>query len=250
MKNTIYILFIMQLILSACSQDSQNESDSFETFLDKWNLRSNLNEEKCTSVSDSVKYPDPFTKEIAETFAIPDEIIHNMSTCGLLETLLDCPPRRMLGPWCTTCSNSNLPGITMFNEELLNIKEAVEFFKRYDCFSVLSYKYLTIIKEKKEQSGQIAYFEMVLASDICMSVLNESEKIQLIAMALEKVKNKNSIIHIVETCHIMIAVMKACDYSPFMNEVSANIVEGTFGYNIGDYDIQKYAKDFLNEMNK
>ena len=247
MKKTIYFLLLIQLIFTACFQDSQNESDSFELFLDKWRLRNLSNEEKCTSVSDKVKYPDPFTEEISKTFEIPNETINMMSTCGLLETLLDCPPRRMLGPWCSTCSNIYYPGVSNFNKSLLQIKEAIELFKREDCFSVLASKYLAIIKEKKEHNGQIAYFEMVLASDMCMLKLDLNEKIQLMAMAFEKVKNKSPNIHVSETYHIMIAIMRVCNYSPFMNEVNANLVETAFGYNLNDYDILKYAKNFLNE---
>ncbi|MDR2920376.1 MAG: hypothetical protein LBV72_13560 [Tannerella sp.] len=48
---------------------------------------------------------------------ISDETIHAMSTCGLLETWWDYPPR-LSGPWCSYCSNSKLHGVSGFNNSL------------------------------------------------------------------------------------------------------------------------------------
>ena len=255
MKKSVYILLIIPLLFTACAKDAP-DSGSFDDFMEEWGL-SVYSLNVCTSVQDAVKYPEPWTAEVAATFVIPDETVHSMSTCGLLETLLEHPTNRMLGPWCTICSSLSYPGVTNFNQVLQGNKVAIELFKRSDCASVLASKYLDFIKNKKEISGQIKYFEMLLSSDMCMGTLSETEKIQLIAMALERTKYDEERVN--ETCHIMIAIMQSCDYAPFCEEVSPKLQETTFGYTlsedaysnlVGSYTdlIIRYAKQFLNDL--
>ena len=243
-------IFVTVLIFTACSGDSAlDRDDSFHFFLEEWNL-SKTYESGCPSVMDAIKYPEYMSESELTNFVIEDETIRSMSTCGLLETLLDHPYNRLLGPWCTICSNNNLPGITMFNSSIMENPIAIELFKREDCFSALTYKYLLVIKEKKEHRGQIAYLEMLLASDLCMLVLTESAKIQLVAMALEKAKNKSELIRTGETNHIMAVIMRDLKYTPFLDEVGTEWVEWTFGYVICQTDVvEKYAKEFLKTKN-
>jgi len=246
MKKSVYFILIILLILSGCF-------NSFEAFLEEWDeLRTY--QSVCPSVTDAFKFPENWTKEDLDNFAnLPEETIYSMSTCGLLKTLLEHPTNRLLGPWCAYCSNSGLPGVAMFNNDLMANKVAVELFERNDCFSILASNYLTIIKEKKEHSGQIAYCEMLLASDMCMAALKEREKIQLMAMALEKVKYKSESIHVNETFHIIVAIMRSCNYTPFLNEFGTEWREGLQGYSIcfvSENEILIYAKQFLNEKNK
>jgi hypothetical protein len=238
-------------MFTACFNDSLNESNTFDVFLEKWDGLIPY-QNVCTSATDAFKFPENWTREDLDNFEnLAAENFYSMSTCGLLETLLDHPTNRMLGPWCTTCSNSNLPGVTLFNNKLREDKIVTELFERNDRFSVLASKYLTIIKDKKEHSGQIAYFEMLLASDMCMTSLNESEKTMFMAMALEKVKDKSENIHIDETYHIIVAIMKSSNYEPFLNEFGTEWTESLIGYTIcyvSQNEILKYAKQFLNEQ--
>lgn len=239
MKNAVVFLIMMQMIFTACSREPQDMS--FETFLIDWDLQ-HIYQKTCTAVTDAVVYPVPWTKEIAGTFTISDETIFAMSTCGLLETWCNHPVR-VLGPWCSSCSNKNLPGVSDFNNSLRADRVAVELFKRDDCIAVLMNKYLTVIQENKETNGRQISFEMLLASDLCMSVLNEKEKIQLMAMALENTKRTT------ETRHIMAAIMRTCAYTPFLDEVGTSWEESTFGYEICFTEIvEKYAKQYLDEQ--
>ena len=244
MNKLMYLVLIMQMLFfTACSK---NNSLDFETYLEKWDLV--IYQNVCTSITDAIKLPENWNKEDLDNFAnLPAETFYSMSTCGLLETLLDHPTNRMNGPWCMTCSDSNLPGVTMFNDKLRTDKVAIEFFGRNDCFSVLASKYLLIIGDKRELDAQIQYFEMLLSSDMCMLAMNKNEKVKLMAMALERGKGKTEFLR--SSAYIMIATMKAFNYPPFMNEVNANLIESTSGYsNLNDYNILKYAKDFLNEQ--
>jgi len=148
------------------------------------------------------------------------------------------------------CNSSALPGVTMFNNSLSMNKAAVELFKRDECVSVLASKYLTVIKQK-EETDRTEYFEILLSSDMCMKALNEREKILFMAMALERTKNKSKSIQIKGTLHIIVAIMKSCNYTPFLNEFGTEWIGGTWGYeicnNLYENKIIEYAKQFLNE---
>jgi hypothetical protein len=185
-----------------------------------------------------------------------------ISTAGLLENEVLGKANTMEDLWCLTCSNHYIPGVTRFNEKLREREAVTELFKRSDCFSALEAKYQSIIQEKKkEYSMLIAYFEMLLASDLCMSALHKSEKVRLLELALEKVAYETE--HAREACHIMIAVMQSCNYAPFMEEVQPRLRETINGYTLSapddtililglvtqGYDlIISYAKQFLNEQ--
>jgi hypothetical protein len=189
-----------------------------------------------------------------------------MSTASLLENeVLGKVNTLMEDLWCLTCSNYYIPGVTRFNEKLRERETVVELFKRSDCFSVVEAKYQAIIQEKKEITGYLdstTYFEMLLASELCMSALNKSEKVRLLELALEKAAYET--VYANETCHIMIAVMQSCNYVPFMEEVRPQLHESMFGYTLcapdesiigyglepkGGYDlIISNAKQLLNEQ--
>ena len=258
MKKSVYFILIAQMTLAACLKDS---SDSFDAFLEEWDLLNISQNNYCKTVSDAYEYPEMWTLEEAEKFQmLPAETFSSMSTCGLLETLL-IHPNNIFGPWCIFCSGIfNTPGVTSFNMKHRASKVAVELFNRDDCFSVMSSKYLNIIKiNKKQKLKEIDYFEMLLASDMFMEALNEKEKVQLMAMALERKFDKNlpegqnpsedELVYFLSvTPHIMIAIMKAFDYAPFMSEVGVSLKESLWGYhNLNDHDIIEYAKNFLNE---
>ena len=255
MKKSALFVFSMLLSLASCSKDA-----SFESFLEEWDMLKPYTISVCPSVTDAFTYPEPWTVEESEKFAmLPIETFRSMSTCGLLETLLEHPSYRLHGPWCPVCSNLSAPGVYNFNYGLSSNKIAVEMFGRDDCFPVLSSKYLSIIKNKKNNS-QTDYLEMLLASDLCMESFSEKEKVLLMAMALERKFDKNlpkgqnpteeELWYFLSvTPHIMIAIMKEFNYAPFMSKYGTNLVDGLRGYcNLNDHDIIEYAKQFLNEQ--
>jgi len=247
MKKSFYLLLMSQLFFSACFSNLSDKSDSFDVFIDEWDMLK-PHQVVCSSIKDAFIFPVNWTGEDLDNFsALPIEYFHSMSTCGLLETLFEHPTNRMTGAWCVHCSNSDLPGITMFNNRLDSNNVAVELFKRSDCFSVLASKYLSIIKEKRKSDFQIQFFEMLLASDMCMKTLDETEKVLLMAMTLERKVDEGMLS---STRYIMIAIMKSCNYNHFLNDVGEKLVEYTWGYrNINEFEILKYSKQFLKEKN-
>ena len=225
----------------------------------------------CRCVTDAVINLKSWDILIDGKFIFPDEkTIRSMSTCGLLATFLEFPYHNMK-PWCWTC-DFFAPGVTIFNAFLQDNKMAVEFFSRRDFYAVLVNKYLSVFNKEKsyQEEGDgtgwrvpvyVGHIEMLLASDMSMSALSDKEKIQLMAMALERTKygafdDNNT------SCHIMIAIMKSYKYTPFMEDIEPWLVESNFGYTLSmpgeiPYNgflshhrdiIIEYANQFLNEQ--
>ena len=271
--------------------DFDTEPFEDEKFLEAWELRSLYNEgmKLCTSVTDVIVRPSPWNVDVARAFFIPYDTIRSMSTCGLLVTMLknlifnlDDMSKTGAIPWDYYSNCLYCPGVTMFNHELPRHRMSVEFFWRSNFFPILTFRYLLFIKEREKEklpenqlllllsgevistSSALPYLEMLFASDMCMSLTNEMEKNQIMAMALayeEKAKNNNYWIN--ETYNIMIAIMLWCNYNPFIEEVVPRLREFTYGYYLTDLDgnyetttiygsnadlILKHAKNFLNEQ--
>jgi len=259
MKKAIYYLLMIQLMLSACLKNEE----SFDSFMADWESLQ-IYQNVCPSVTDAVEYPEPWIPEIWNTFEISGETINAMSTCGLLETWLNHPAyNNSWSPYCTHCSDMSRPAFLSFNMGVSRNEVSSEFFKRRDCVPVLAFKYLTFIKAKSKPSGRQRCFEFLLASDMSMSVSNEMEKIQFMAMALEKMKYEKKEVN--GACHIMVAIMLSCNYAPFVEEIGPKIEDSNFGYTFRNLEagiyysgfqdyhakiIIEYAKQFLNEKNK
>ncbi|MDR1556480.1 MAG: hypothetical protein LBS88_05535 [Tannerellaceae bacterium] len=240
MKKLYYIILL--LAATACSKDTIHEK--------LWD----------TCAEDAIQYPEPWTAEVSKTFVIPDKTIRRMSTCGLLEAYLRCPDRGF-DPWCIICSDLNVGGVARFNDMVNNDRVVVELFKRKDCIPVLMTKFQSVIvrHDGKEGRGKNACLEMLLASDLCMSVLNDANaQRSLMEMALEMASANET--HIREVRHIMVAIMKKCNYTPFLEEAVKDhpsytigtylpgLTEWMYGYIICRSDIvEKYAKKFLSE---
>jgi CRISPR-associated protein Cas8b1/Cst1 subtype I-B len=189
-----------------------------------------------------------------------NETIELEGTAALLETLLDRPVTGdHLMPWCSHCSDLYLSGVTMFNDAVKNESNAVNFFNSDDSFVVLVSKYNSIINEEGGKVGWLPFFEMLLASDLCIDSLNESEKIELMALALKRLDYEKVFVN--ETCHIMISIMKSCNYAPFIEDIVPKLQETTWGYTFNVNDdvycgmvnyhaniLIKYANQFLSEQ--
>jgi len=258
MKKLINFFFLMLLGFNSC-----HKNGDFEEFILEWDSL-NIYQNVCPSFTDAVKYPEPWTSEVANSFEITSETIYSMSTCGLLETWLNHPSRNHFwSPWCSHCSNLELPGFFNFNMSTSRDVILLEFFDRIDCVPVLASQYLSLIKEKAKSSGRQQCFELLLASDMCMNVTSEKEKIEFMAMALQKMKYKENEVN--GTCHLMVAIMLSCKYTPFDKEIGKKLEDSVYGYTFrnlenGNYYIGfqnyhaeiiiKYAKQFLKEKNK
>ena len=214
-------------------------------FLEDWDLTPYLN--VCDSVTDAVilDLPEKGWKLREDPWIIDDDTVRSMSTCGLLETMMLHRHAPSIFPFDHNVSQDlRFPGVVHFNRNLWNNKVAVEFFKREDCISVLASKYLslmpaTMIDANYSYLQWMLVVEMLMSSDMCMSLLSEKEKILFMAMALERAKIlfieigsdlDRYAVYLRGTYHIMIAVMKLYNYTPFMEEVWPKIRDWRNGY--------------------
>jgi len=199
-------------------------------------------------------------------YKISDKKVKSMNTSDLVDNLLDRPLGKYhMAPSCLVCSSLEFQGVTEFNKALKLDKVATELFKRDDCFSVLTKKYQTLIEEMNAFSdhNRLGYFEMVLASDMCMSALNDQEKIQLLVLALEREETEIDKYLVSTVCHIMVSIMISCDYTPFVEDMVPLLHETLGGYTFdvpgsdllyigfGEYHaeiIVNYARQFLNSL--
>ena len=273
MKKLLY--FILSIILAFALYTCSTKKDELECFdpeyidfdesLAEWGISF---QNVCRCVTDAVKYPEPWNADVERNFVISDKTIRSMSTCGLWVSLQE---ERKIGapkPWTMTVSIGPSNSVTYFNNYLRSNKMAVEFFNRHDFYAVLISKYISVIKVEgtyidTTMIGKvyIPHLEMLLASDMSMSVLSDKEKIQLMAMALERTKYVVWTDNLT-TCHIMIAIMKSYKYTPFMEDIEPWLVESNFGYTLSmpgeiPYNgflshhrdiIIEYANQFLNEQ--
>lgn len=265
MKKLLYISFLV-LVFAGCSQDE----DLSSVTRDDWNaIKSKYGTYKkiCGNFSDGIQYPANWTIADAKTFVVNDETIRSMSTCGLLDSYLT-HPERVLGPWCVWCSYSLLPGVTDFNNMVNNDKILKEFLGRDNCVEVLAARYLSMIEQGEEVIGRKKCLEMLIASDACISLLKEEDRVQFMMMALKMMTREKELLK--EPRHILVAIMKASNYTPFLTEASEEgkysafktedgvgyaqrngLSEHTWGYDICVYDVvEKYAKRFLNDLKR
>ena len=270
-SNNFILIIIFTIFLNACSVNLDNSSSDldnsqdFNAFFNELLLELELTYHNvCTNVEDAINRPEPWNVDVANNFTISDETIHSMSTCGLLDTYLTFPsyPDPNGGDFYNSA-------ISQFNSNLRENKVALELFERSDFFPVLASKFLTLIKKNQKDigSGQIEDLEWFLSSDLCLSLLDEKGKNQIMAMALaneETDRNKYIIPCLSKTYQVMIAIMLWCNYDPFIKEVGPRIREGAVGYylmkpedemtgNCLSYPdaelILKYAKNFLYNQN-
>ena len=239
-------------------------------YLEDWDLTPYLN--VCDAVADAVVlgvYPGwgGILTDVDDLWEllIDDETVRSMSTCGLLETMLQHRDLRFAFPVLQPMSGP-VPGFAAFNCQLRTNKVAVEFFAREDCISVLVSKYLSHTAEiidGSEEWGSMVVLGMLMASDRCLSMLSEKEKSLFIAMGLERAKYTKIL---TGTCHILIAIMKSYSYAPFMAEVLPMLIDWTPGYmfdgwrfgtleayglgNIQAGVIVHYAKQFYKQRKK
>ena len=283
MKKSVFILFTLLFVFAACSDDKKNEPDPVEQ-----------NEPNPVDELDCIKLDEPVS-DYEQDFVIFEEYfgdwdttvfyqeIYNSETYNLLENLIDYIDKNQIR--LIYYSNFNYPSVTKFNEYVCDSEEAAAFFNRDDCVSVLISTFLYRLKMGRYKMADYNYlywnnawssfFEYILKSEISMSKMNVTEKVQLMVLALEKyrygficVHNDSLLDGLVDGFYrinqkaaaenIMISIMLSNDYTPFVKDVKPILVESTQGamYSVPstymaqtrDYFLfPRYARQFIND---
>jgi hypothetical protein len=240
------------LIISSCSKDDSFEIFNLRKFQEKREWLNLHGGEICVSKTDAFLRPEGSSqRDDLNDYEISDETIHSMSTCGILETLLDWRPKYIQGAWCPLCN----PEVTQLDNSMTRDKVGIEFFKRNDYFDVVSSQYQIKLKNNQETADKTSYFEIILATDMSMSALKKNEKVMLLFLSVEKVSTYQDYSDYTPF-YIMVSVMKVCKYPPFMKEINPDINEWmqryydpfTSTYILPNKKIYSYAKQFLTDL--
>lgn len=241
MKSSVLYVIAMFLALSSCSKNELN-SEIYEEYFEEWDI------------------------------TIPYQDVSKTKTYKMLENLIDHLNEYVLPIQPVTSSYYPTITPTEFNNYLLNNKEATTLINMEDCVFVLVSTYLASLKKgniwnNKDHNISIrkfCFFEMFLSSDMFMSKMNVTDKVQFMVLALERYKYEVDP-YTLYCFTMMISIMQSNDYTPFVNEVKPMITEGfqciyrlrmneqnlTPGYDDHATDlITGYAKQFINDNKK
>jgi len=239
MKKLVIFVLVGLLAFSSCaSKEKINDSEIFEEYFEEFDI--------------TVFYQD----------------VSKSKTYHLLEALLDHLSENLLPP--QPVYSSYMPTLfpTELNNYLRDNKEAAAFFEREDCVYVLISTYLTNLKtenswdyKNNNSRRKFFFFEMFLSSEMSLSKLNVTEKVQLMVLALESSMVKSPL-----PFTIMISIMLSNNYPPFIEDVKPILIEATpccyclrmnndivlpggseSNHTIATDLITRYAKQFIND---
>ena len=225
-----------------------------------------------SSCSSNEEINNTFFEECDLTVFYQD--VPKSETFKLLEALLDHLSENLWQPGSPSPISSYFPTFfpTEVNDYLLNNKEAVALFNREDCVSILLSTYLTGIKTNEYLMLDIPncigctfvkcklyfYLEWVLSSEMFLSKMNVTEKVQLMELTLERIKYEERSPY---PFSIQISIMLSSNYTPFVENVKPMLhtVIGNVGYTLRTNDglpisisdannlISGYARQFIND---
>jgi hypothetical protein len=127
-------------------------------------------------------------EEMIEAVKIPDLVLHNISTWGLVETCFKYP----LGGDCLLmdCPSSWINDLsTSFNG--LN-----ELFSRTDVSVILLYNYRYFDFNKYPNWIDWQYIELMIGCDAFVSKLNNRQLLYLVSLPLKSLRNKKNIFNL------------------------------------------------------
>ena len=270
MSNIKYLYIALCSVFLGTSCSKEDTDPLVNSIWDEIKTEYISNQTVCSGLApDRIVYPVPYTAEVEKRFEIPDETVTAMSTCGLLDSYLNFPPR-VLGPWCHWCSFYPQPLAEIYWFADKRDKVVVELISREDCIRIISERYANMVHTRNMYyygnddphfhgwKGVLQCFEMLIASNIFLEKLNEREMKNFMVMALKvlEIRNKNTdeLGAPFETRHIMANIMLASKFEPFLEEFGVVEIPGDtyFGYTIcsmvddsGIGIVEKYARQYL-----
>jgi len=180
-------------------------------------------------------------EEMIEAVKIPDPVLHNISTWGLVETCFKYP----LGGDCLLmdCPSSWINDLsTSFNG--LN-----ELFSRTDVSEILLYNYRYFDFNKYPNWIDWQYIELMIGCDAFVSKLNNRQLLYLVSLAIEKSQEQKEYLQplLPNSFYIMANAMIHAGYKPFIDYcITQNYLQsGTYTYCNGEEKFEEYAKDFI-----
>lgn len=263
MKMILKVLICISLytiLIYSCKKDSDEDIilSEADNIIALYSVKTNFD---CSLTEDAISYPNPWTKEAANTFIVTEDELNITSTCGLVQTFFN-QPWNILGPWCSTCSDLSINGMKYFNDRINQDVVSLELFSREDVLNKLTGKYISTIhnlKSLESHPGYLYSFEILLASDNINKILTDKVSKELMTLAMKMIdikkgnvefNNENSL---AITRHIIVNILFQKQYEPFL---SANLINGSLetfisGYKVcyDDNKVENYARMYLTNQN-
>lgn len=254
MKNYQFILIlasIMQCFISSCNKDiSDANTDIFpyeEEILAGIIKPENIDAYEYPITPGSPGWGTLKPHERSEVMQIPDSVLNNMSTWGLVETCFNYPLYGVFTIMDDYSSYINSLSSTGFN----GLKE---LYSRNDVIETLlySYRHLNIKNFENENSLKLNFIELIVGCDKFVSQLDENQCIFLVAVALKKAdeQRNNLDISVPFSVFVMGNTMIHANYKPFIDycAIEKEYMYGGVGkkFNASEEKIEEFAKDFTN----
>lgn len=240
----VIIIAISQFTVTACAQHKidSNNTDAYEYPIkagtEKWKALSSHN-------------------EMVAVCQIPENILKDISTAGLIETVLNYPLRMDFNAY-----NSPQEGIKaqirQFNglSELLNRGDAgKELLDRYQRISPLKADELGTDFQKGDFGYELSYLELILSYDSILSSFTENEQVDLLREVSRKYTEKQqsavfSASNKNKTVWLMGKVLLHTDFPPFVGRIQQdenlqNFLEDGF---YADSAVIKEIESFVNQF--
>jgi len=253
MKNYQFILILatmMQCFISSCNKDISEDANTDIFPFEAEILADIIKPENI----DAYEYPiTPGSPgwgtlkphERSEVMQIPDSILQNMSTWGLVETCFNYPLYGVFTIMDDYSSYINSLSSTGFN----GLKE---LYSRNDVEKILlySYRHLNIKNFENENLLKLNFIELIVGCDKFISQLDQNQCVFLVAVALEKANEQRNKLDIGPfSVFVMGNTMIHANYKPFIDHCSLKKEYVYMGilkkFNTSDEKIEEYAKNFI-----
>lgn len=225
-----------------------DEPSPFEIYCDSLEQAGIIDDYEFPILPGTPEYEALTTEQRDSVIQIPEAVLENMCTPGLIETCFNYPflwHHRAFDYYKSWWDNLTyrFNGVVCLQER---IDAPVKMLSRYLEFNEYPYSdTITWASNKLDIGAKLVFIELFLSQQAVIEILSSQEKYLLGVRAKQfwQVKTDNYHIdfrlHPGKTCFLMGRLMYYDHYSPFLDEVSANNDLGafiTYGSDVFNYD--------------
>jgi len=242
---TYWFVFLILFSLICCEKNKNNSNEIFIDPLVASEILITIDTTSCGE--DFIKYPPLGTYDFIAP--IPDSILKRTSTCGLVKTCFNYPGYGFYS------AHNNVREI--FDSFSNNYEVLKELNERTDFANKTIANYYKIHLTDSTNTLQFDYINLIMASDILLSTLDNNQIKQLIVVTFDKISEQNHLSRIFGvpyyTYYILAKLMIYNNYEPFILVKGANkdIWGGPLFQDItlNMENIANYAKEYFNTLN-
>lgn len=244
----IFTLMALTMLISDCKKEEgiTNDCQALKDtgIFDDYNFYEN------TSWTNYETY-----EEKLKACQIPQKVLHEMCTVGLIETCLNYPYWLDVFAFDNAQYGFNRLFRDNFNgvQELFKRNDAgIELLERYKNIDPGGYDDTWTLIEKGNLGWSLVHIEMVLAQKEIILKLNDNQKLELLKEALKKyeIKFEHIEVHgipgLASSAYVLAHLMIEMHFTPFINALNNNqelqYFSKTSGYHINS--------DFINELDE